>query len=118
MYKLLIIIALSLFAVACAAQDVCYKNIVTQPVFLKKTIEVVTTPAVYETRYEQVTIKSAYTKVGKHNGLDCEIKVPAVTRTVAKQVKVRSEVTEIIEIEVLETNGSVRQVITDCNQTN
>jgi hypothetical protein len=114
LYKSLIIIALCLPPPLLTAQSLCYKNIVTQPAFSKKTVEVVTVPAVYETRYEQIVVKSAHTRIEKRDGMDCAIAVPAVTRTIAMTYQKKPAVVELVEVEELTTDGSVKQVVTDC----
>jgi hypothetical protein len=46
--------------------------------------------------------------------MDCAIAVPAVTRTIARTYQKKPAVVELVEVEELTTDGSVKQVVTDC----
>jgi hypothetical protein len=98
----------------CDAQTLCAKTFVIKPVFTTEIVEIVISPAVYETRFIEMTIKQGFWDVEKKNGADCKVWKNPETVTVAKQVITVPAVTKMITTQKVERHGDLITYMSDC----
>lgn len=98
----------------CDAQTLCAKTMVIKPVFSTEIVEIIISPAVYETKFVEMVTKQGFWDVEKKNGVDCKVWRNPETVTVARQIIVIPAVTKTITTQKVERHGDVITYMSDC----